>query len=85
VALVKWAWHWSKGTQIGCISAVVLTLLSLMPLLFGMLWGGAHCEPVPACQRQNEIRTVRIALGVLGGAAVFGLIVRWSINSTSRD
>lgn len=54
------------------------------PMLFGLAWGGAHCEPVPACQHAGAQRfLVEIAV-LLFFSILFGLAVRWAATGFGR-
>jgi magnesium-transporting ATPase (P-type) len=66
----------TKGTAFGCLTAfVVFTCVSFV-LFFAVAWGGAHCEPVPSCQHENERRFLLEMLFLLLFVAVLGFLVR---------
>src|SRR5688500_211341 len=73
---------WTRGTPYGCLASLLLTGLLLFPSLFALAWGGAHCEPVPACQRAGErqfllVMAIVVACSALAGFAVRRTIDRW--------
>jgi hypothetical protein len=70
----------SKGTLLGCFAALIVGLVAAVPLLFALVWGGAHCEPVPECQRAGErLFLVEVAV-VVGVAGLIGLGIRAVFN-----
>ena len=69
---------------LGCLAAIPVLLVLLMPLLFVWACSGAHCEPRPECVRRSHITTL-VALAVVAGIVfLFGLgvraIVRWHMQ-----
>src|SRR5687768_7551650 len=75
---------WTRGTPYGCLASLLLTALLLFPLLFALAWGGAHCEPVPACQRAGERRFLLIMTIVVACSALVGLVVRRTVDQWPR-
>jgi hypothetical protein len=74
----------SKGGLLGCAVAALFAVVVAFPFLFLMAWGGAHCEPIPQCQRAGESRfaiifAVIVALGALLGFSV-KTIFNWRMN-----
>lgn len=60
----------------GCLAAFAFAFATAPVFLFVWAWSGAHCEPVPQCQRFAE-RTLLLELAVvLALAALLGLSVR---------
>ena len=60
----------AKG--LGCFVAILIVSASSFPLLFGLAWSGAHCEPVPECQRSSEIYFAGLFAGLLVVAGLIG-------------
>ena len=63
----------------GCAATMAFLVLLLFPFFFAMAWGGAHCSPVPQCQRTNEgwflaRAAVAVPLALLLGLAVRALL-----------
>lgn len=74
----------SDGKVLGCVAAVLFSAGIGFVLLFAMAWGGAHCEPVPACQRDGAGRFLLSILVLLVVASVLGLIVRYLVRFVAR-
>ena len=72
------------GKGYGCGVAVVIALLPLFPLGFVLAWSGAHCDPVPSCQRSAELRIGLIFGGIMLLAAAAGYAVRQLLNSMAE-
>ena len=66
----------SKGGLLGCVVGLLFTLLAGFPLLFALAWGGAHCEPVPQCQREGQLAFAGQMAVVVAMATLLGLLVR---------
>jgi hypothetical protein len=71
---------WTRGTPYGCLAAAVLVTILAVPLLFALAWGGAHCEPVPSCQRGGELHFFMQLAILLACAALLSALVRWLID-----
>lgn len=65
-----------KGTVFGCLSAFAVFVCAGFVLLFAVAWSGAHCEPVPNCQHENEHHFLWQALFLLMAVAGIGFAVR---------
>ena len=70
----------TKGGLLGCLVALGFVPVASMPFLFALAWGGAHCEPVPQCQRSAELIVLIALAGVLALAALLGFAVRALFN-----
>jgi hypothetical protein len=53
---------------------------SAFPFLFALAWSGAHCDPVPQCQRANEWHFGLILAGLAVLAGLTGFVVAWALN-----
>jgi hypothetical protein len=67
--------------KLGCASAFLVWLVVSFPFLFALAWSGAHCDPVPQCQRANELRFGLILAGVAVLAGLTGFVVAWALSS----
>jgi hypothetical protein len=65
----------SIGGQFGCLTAFLMVAAFIFPLLFGWVWSGAHCEPIPQCQQQGTtfFSAELAALAVVAAAAGFAV------------
>ena len=72
------------GCALGFLCGATIFGLIGFPMVFGLLWGGAHCEPVPACQRAGEQRFIVEILVLLFLSILFGLAVRWAATGFGR-
>lgn len=72
------------GRIYGWIAGGVALLLGAMIVLFALAWGGAHCSPVPDCQRSAELHAIRSILIVGGIAGLLGFFVRWLTGWAAR-
>jgi hypothetical protein len=75
------------GKGYGCGVTVVIAVLPLFPLAFALGWSGAHCDPVPSCQRSAEWHIGLIFGGIILLAAAVGYAVRQLLNivAAQRD
>ncbi len=71
------------GGKLGCAAAALITTVLSLPLLFGLAWSGAHCEPVPQCQQDSELYFGTMLAGVAAVAGITGFLVRWAINAVA--
>ncbi len=69
------------GGKLGCAAAFLVAIVVSFPLLFALAWSGAHCEPVPQCQRASEQHFGAMLAGVAAVAGMTGLLLRSVINS----
>ena len=69
------------GRGYGCGVAAVVVVVPILPLAFVLGWSGAHCAPVPSCQRSGEWHIALIFFGVLLFAAVLGYGLRQVLNA----
>ena len=69
--------------KLGCATAFLVWLAVSFPFLFALAWSGAHCDPVPECQRANELYFGGILLGVVALAGMTGFGVAWSLKSVA--
>ena len=69
---------WKK---LGCVAAFSVWLVVSFPFLFALAWSGAHCDPLPQCQRANEWHFGLILLGVAALAGLTGFVVARVLNS----
>jgi hypothetical protein len=73
-----------QGGLLGCLAAAAFLAVASVPLLFVLAWGGAHCTPVPECQRAGERMMLVPAAIVLGCALLLFLAVKalvdWSLR-----
>ena len=72
------------GGVCGCVAAAAFMVVVSFPFLFIWAWGGAHCAPVPECQRAVE-RTLEIRLAIIFALAVpvgigIGFAVKWLLG-----
>lgn len=67
--------------KLGCAAAFLVWLVVSFPFFFALAWSGAHCEPIPQCQRVNEWHFGLILAGVVVVAGLTGFIVAWAVNS----
>jgi len=77
----------SLGGLLGCLATFLVIAVFTLPLLFGLFWSGAHCEPVPHCQRESEAFVGGAFAALLGLAALAGFAIRFVINrlAAQRD
>ncbi len=68
------------GTELGCLSGQALAAIATFPLFFAMVWGAAHCEPVPQCQNEGERWAMERLAYILGASVVLGISIRWLVN-----
>ena len=68
------------GARLGCASALAIAIVAGAPLLFPLGWAGAHCEPVPQCQRAIELHFGALFAGILAVAAATALLLSQIIN-----
>ena len=73
------------GGKLGCAAAFLIAAVVSMPLLFGLAWSGAHCEPVPQCRRANELHFGAMLTGVAMLAGITGFIIRWAVNALAAQ
>ncbi|MGE5564319.1 MAG: hypothetical protein ACM3ZV_13580 [Bacillota bacterium] len=69
---------WKK---LGCVAAFFVWLIVSFPFLFALAWSGAHCDPIPQCQRANERHFGLVLLGVAVVAGLTGFIVARVLNA----
>jgi hypothetical protein len=69
---------WKK---LGCLSAILVWIVVSFPVLFALAWSGAHCDPVPQCQRANEWHLSLVLAGVVAIAGLTGFVVAQALNS----
>ena len=69
------------GGKLGCLAALVVAAILTFPLLFLLAWSGAHCDPVPQCQRDGELLFAAMMAGVLALAGITGFLVRGAVNA----
>ena len=69
---------WKK---LGCLASLAIWLAVGFPFLFGLAWSGAHCEPVPQCQRASEWHFGLILLGLAVVAGVTGVVIARALSS----
>jgi hypothetical protein len=68
----------------GCFAAVLLGMVLLLVPVFVAGWGGAHCDPVPACQQAaTAYLRVRMAAALVP-IALLGLSVRAVLHWVAR-
>ena len=72
--------NWPVGTELGCLSGLALAAVVTFPFFFAMAWGGAHCDPVPQCQNQNERAFIEPFAYILVASLALGLSIRSLIN-----
>ena len=65
------------GTLYGWLAGGIVFFLGAFGVFFAMTWGGAHCQPVPQCQRSGEIHALWSMPGVVVVAGLMGFAVRW--------
>lgn len=65
------------GTAYGWLAGGIVLFLGAFGVFFAMIWGGAHCQPVPQCQRSGEIHALWSMPGVVVVAGLMGFAVRW--------
>jgi len=68
----------------GCFTGIMFTLVVAFPFFFAMAWGGAHCSPVPECQRAGEGEFWRSMAPFVPVAALFGFSVRALVHWGAR-
>lgn len=68
------------GKGYGCGVAVVIAVVPILPLAFVLGWSGAHCEPVPSCQRSAEWHVGLVFVSILLFAAITGYVLRRLLN-----
>ena len=51
------------------------------PFLFALAWSGAHCDPVPQCQRANELHFGAMLAGVVALAGLTGFLTTRSLGA----
>ena len=66
--------------KLGCAAAFLVWLVVSFPFLFALAWSGAHCVPVPQCQRASEWHFEIILAAVAALAGVTGLIVARALS-----
>lgn len=71
---------WTRGTPYGCLASILLIGVFLLPLLFALAWGGAHCAPVPACQRVGERWFFLAMTVIIACSALVGFVVRSMVD-----
>jgi hypothetical protein len=61
--------------KLGCVSAVLVWVALGFPFVFALAWSGAHCDPVPQCQRANEwhFGLILATLAALAGLTAFAV------------
>jgi hypothetical protein len=69
--------------KLGCVAAVLVWLVVSFPFLFALAWSGAHCDPVPQCQRANEGHFGIILVGVAALAGLTGFIVARALSASA--
>jgi hypothetical protein len=74
----------SSGKPYGCATAIIISVVPAFPLIFGLFWGGAHCEPAPQCRHINELRTGALFAGLFIYAAIIGFGVRVLMNRIAK-
>jgi len=67
--------------KLGCAAAFLVWLVVSFPFLLALAWSGAHCDPVPQCQRANEWHFGLILAGVAVVAGLTGFIVTRALNA----
>jgi hypothetical protein len=72
------------GAALGCAAAGLLFASVGIGLAFIWAWTGAHCAPVPQCQRAGEARAAVDLLVLLGAAAGLGFLGRALARSVER-
>lgn len=75
------------GRGFGCAAMLVIVMVPLFPLLFVLFWSGAHCEPIPECQRSSEVRVGVMLLAVVVAALLVGTLIAKTVNrlAAKRD
>jgi uncharacterized membrane protein YidH (DUF202 family) len=68
------------GRMVGCTAAILIIAVASSPLLFGLAWSGAHCDPAPQCQHASEEHFGAMLAGVAGLAAITGGVIGWIVN-----
>jgi hypothetical protein len=69
------------GGRLGCAAVFLIVIVVSLPLLFGLAWSGAHCEPVPKCQRGSELYFAALLAGVAALAGIAGFLIRLAVNA----
>lgn len=70
----------SDGKLLGCATAFLFFAAIGFVLFFAMIWGGAHCEPVPACRQYGARQFLLGLVALLATASALGLIVRYLVR-----
>ena len=60
--------------------AIIIGVLPILPLAFVLGWSGAHCDPIPSCQRSVEWHIGLTFVGILLFAVVIGYGLRQLLN-----
>jgi len=73
------------GGAVGCLTAALIGIVIMFPLFFALAWSGAHCDPVPQCQRANELHFGALIAGGFAVAAGAGFGVRYFVNKLASQ
>ena len=68
------------GGKLGCVASFLIAAVLSFPLLFAVAWIGAHCEPIPQCQRATEQHFGLVIASVLALAGIAGFLIRRVVN-----
>ena len=59
---------------------MIVTITAGLALLFPLAWSGAHCDPVPQCQRAGELHFGALFVGAAAVGSAIAFVLSQIIN-----